>query len=767
LSHFLLRFFSIVMNHFARKRHVLALEKTIEMFLHYYERQSAQLFLVLCRFSDDSRWVLRYIAGREMSRFVQEEVDKAANIWFKLADDENLYVREGVAKGITDAAETNVEVVWRFWEKAFYHSSDKVRQTAAMTFIKFWEKPLMREQLLSVLPQIQKDASEKVKAIYENYIAPLLVKDEKASISPKDFATTEELPVFTRLIDQVVGQDQAVEIIRLAAQQKRSVLLIGEPGTGKSMLGQAMSELLPASTLEDIIVEAGEREKNIPKVRRLPAGEAEKLIKQREKEAQASVSSFRWVVGFAALVSVFVSLFYYFTKNNPIYIIGGLLTISFLYWFTKSMKVKPLDRVPKCLVNHSNTKRAPFIDATGLHAGALLGDVRHDPYQSGGLETMPHHLVEPGAIHLAHNGVLFIDEVSTLSLESQQALLTAFQEKKLAITGRSQGSSGTMIRTEPVPCDFIMVLAGNVPDIEKIHPALRSRIRGYGYEIYTNTTMDDTEENRYKLALFVAQEVRKDGKIPHFTREAVHAIIETAKEMSPYSNQLTTRFRELGGLIRAAGDMAIQSNSSFVHQEHVQKALHISRTVEEQLCSEAKMFRDSYSIPCPGKVKALTVYKDSIGQIVQVCSGVQPLEYVDIKISNLWTDSFNILPIEAALNRLCLHGRYYIEMEGVQRGEKMEEVSLAIILSAMSAKYGLLLPDDVAVCGNINIMGMVIETPYFAKKVRIAKRSGIKKIIAPLANQMQEAPTDMEFIWVETVDDVYHAIQSIECVTSK
>ena len=29
-----------------------------------------------------------------------------------------------------------------------------------------------------------------------------------------------------------------------------------------------------------------------------------------------------------------------------------------------------------------------FIDATGAHAGALLGDVRHDPFQSGGLETL-------------------------------------------------------------------------------------------------------------------------------------------------------------------------------------------------------------------------------------------------------------------------------------------------------------------------------------------------------------------------------------------
>ncbi len=45
-----------------------------------------------------------------------------------------------------------------------------------------------------------------------------------------------------------------------------------------------------------------------------------------------------------------------------------------------------------------------------------------------------------------------------------------------------------------------------------MHPALRSRIRGYGYEVYMNDTMDDNDENRRKLVQFVAQEVAKDKK---------------------------------------------------------------------------------------------------------------------------------------------------------------------------------------------------------------------------------------------------------------
>ena len=98
---------------------------------------------------------------------------------------------------------------------------------------------------------------------------------------------------------------------------------------------------------------------------------------------------------------------------------------------------------------------APFVDGTGAHSGALLGDVKHDPFQSGGLETPAHERVEGGCIHKAHKGVLFIDEINILKIESQQSLLTALQERNFSITGQSERSSGAMVKTEPAPCDFV------------------------------------------------------------------------------------------------------------------------------------------------------------------------------------------------------------------------------------------------------------------------------------------------------------------------
>ena len=139
--------------------------------------------------------------------------------------------------------------------------------------------------------------------------------------------------------------------------------------------------------------------------------------------------------------------------------------------------------------------------------------------------------------------VLFIDEICTFHIKMQQAILTALQEKKYPITGQSEMSSGAMVRTEACPCDFVLVAAGNLETVRDMHPALRSRIRGYGYEIYMNDAMKDTLDNRRKIVQVVAQEVNKDMKIPHFTYEAVEEIVNEAKRRAGRKGYITMKIR--------------------------------------------------------------------------------------------------------------------------------------------------------------------------------------------------------------------------------
>ena len=416
-------------------------------------------------------------------------------------------------------------------------------------------------------------------------------------IKTQKFKTTADLEVPERLLDQVIGQDQAVQIVKKAAEQKRHVMLIGDPGTGKSMVARAMTEFLPKEELEDIIAYPNSDDSNTPHIRVVPGGKANEIIKAQRTEAKKKTEQQSSMTLAIVLMIVGLSIVGAYYTNHFEYAFFGIVAALMLYMIVARgafSQRKEMQLIPKILVSHEKNDMPPFIDATAAHSGALLGDVRHDPFQSAGLETPPHQLTEAGAIHRAHKGVLYIDEINTLSLPSQQHLLTAIQEKKFQITGQSERSFGAMVKTEPVPCDFILVSAGNLDALRGMHPALRSRIRGYGYEIYLNSSMDDNDENRRKLVRFVAQEVKKDGKIHHFTKEAVAEIIREDQRRAGTKGKLSLRLRELGGLIRAAGDVAYEKGDKIVTQEHVLASKKIAKSLEQQVVDRAIEHRKEY-----------------------------------------------------------------------------------------------------------------------------------------------------------------------------
>ena len=53
------------------------------------------------------------------------------------------------------------------------------------------------------------------------------------------YKKTKEIKVSKDTINQIIGQDEAVNIIKKAAKQRRHVLLIGKPRTTKSIINQA------------------------------------------------------------------------------------------------------------------------------------------------------------------------------------------------------------------------------------------------------------------------------------------------------------------------------------------------------------------------------------------------------------------------------------------------------------------------------------------------------------------------------------------------
>ncbi|MBI2137549.1 ATP-dependent protease LonB [Candidatus Woesearchaeota archaeon] len=398
---------------------------------------------------------------------------------------------------------------------------------------------------------------------------------------------------------------------------------------------------------------------------------------------------------------------------------------------------------------------------------------------SGGLGTPAHERVVAGMIHKAHMGVLFIDEIATLEPATQQELLTALQEGKYAITGQSERSAGAMVRTEPVPCNFVLVAAGNVETVSHMHPALRSRIRGYGYEVYMKDTMPDTAENRLKIAQFVSQEVVKDKKIPHFSNDAVQAIIIEARKRANRKGHLTLRLRELGGLLRAAGDIAFESGSALVEARHILEAKKIAQTLEQQMADKIIEHRKEYEVIVTagkkvGRVNGLAVlgsgsaYSGIILPIeAEVTPGGDEREIIA-------TGKLGEIAKEAVKNVSAIIKKYfgedirkkhdlYVQFLQTYEGVEGDSASIAVATAIISALKNIPIKQEYAMTGSLSVRGDVLPVGGVSSKVEAAIEAGIKKVIVPKTNLKDiilddDRRSSVEIIPVERISEVLREV---------
>jgi Lon-like ATP-dependent protease len=613
---------------------------------------------------------------------------------------------------------------------------------------------------------------------------PVAQQDPKEKIdllqktSWEEFETTDQIKIPEKLIDQVIGQARAVDLVRKSAKQRRNILLIGEPGTGKSMLAAAMTELLPPEELIDVLAYPNLVDENNPRIGVVPAGEGIKVVKREREKLGETPQENRGSNMILPFLIVFGALGLYFFANMSDLVTAALIALAIFMFFLSGFSNMRLGMMgggqktnaPKLIIDNSGKKQAPFFDGTGAHSGALLGDVKHDPLQSGGLGTPPHLRVVPGLIHKANKGVLFVDEIATLG-KSQQDLLTALQEKQLAITGRSEMSSGAMVMTDPVPCDFILIAAGNYTAIQQMHPALRSRIRGYGYEIYMDDMTDDTDEYRKLLAQFVAQEVFKDKKIPHFMKDAVGEIIREAKRKAGMRDKMTLKFRELGGLIRAAGDLALDKKHEYVTAEDVLEAKKKARTLEQQMGDVFLEKKKEYNVLITeggriGRVNGLAVLGDG-GTVLPIEAEVAP---GGKKAEIIATGKLGEIAQEAVKNVSAVIMKFYgedikekydifVQFLQTYEGVEGDSASVSVAVAVISAFTNVPVDQSVAMTGSLTVRGEVLPVGGITQKIEAAIEAGLKKVIIPKANQQdvfleQKYEGKIEIIPAETITDV-------------
>jgi Lon-like ATP-dependent protease len=590
-----------------------------------------------------------------------------------------------------------------------------------------------------------------------------------------EFESTVNFPVDDNLLSWVIGQEQALKECFLCLdewvhklnwleetkwyanwsspekskqQTKTSVspgpylLLLGDPGTGKSLIGRALAEKLTQVYSEngirlfDVMCWKNSVLPSQPKISIHKAGEGRKII--HKEELRELKRKFVTKVGFKALQFFLITMglallalgFYFIAQAwltwqaNPMFlgeplqeyynfnfadyliskfvgvvpitfIPGGSLVFFgvFIWWFSKlgglgNMKGiggAQQTEVPKLVVDNSS-EHAPFVDATGHRNAQLFGSVAWDPYQTGGLGTPEHQRVTAGDVHRASLGILYIDEIKNLDPEEAVTLLTVLEDAQLPITLRGKwhgGDTAAMaVSTEPAPAITFLVGAGNFDSISQIHPALMDRIYGYGKVVRMNNDMPNTLENRRRYVQFITQETKRFNLAP-FNREACEEIVEEGRRRSNKKDALSTKFRPLISIIKTAATLAMNEDCNIVERRHVRDAIeHHCKTIQRQILE--------HDISERGKLLEISPEGSKLGQIYGLAVVRDPY-------SGEMTGS--VLSVKAHMaKRSDLPRDYsfkgYYKVTGVAKGQSFISDSIAKVRSVILQKYGIDIAQD-------------------------------------------------------------------------
>lgn len=589
--------------------------------------------------------------------------------------------------------------------------------------------------------------------------------NKKDPLGGLDIETSAEIDVPESTLERVIGQEEAVEKVKKAANADKHLLMIGKPGTGKSMLAKAMSHMMPKEEVKDILVYKNPKDDKKPKVKAVPAGKGEEIMESEKEEVEKKGkmrSLLMWI--FIAGVLVFG-----FLRSR---ILLGIIAAGVIFIVFKYLIDEGSSTLPNLLIDNSDSDKAPFEDATGAHSGALLGDVEHDPFQSGGMGTPAHKRVKAGMIHKSNGGVLFLDEINTLKMKDQQELMTAIQDGEVAITGQSERSSGGMVKTEKIPCNFSLVAAGNKDALENLHPAIRDRIKGYGYEIYMEDKIEDTDENRRKLARFVAQEIEMtENPIPDFKKEAIEEIIREARKRAGEKDSLTLKLRSLGGLVRVAGDIANSENAPLVEKEHVLRAKEKSKTIEQQMADEFVEKKEQYNVAENdggevGKVNGLAVMGGDSGTVLPLMAEVTEAHgggevIATGKLEEIAEES--VMNVSAVIKNFTgediKNKDIHIQFVQTHEGVDGDSASVTIATAIISALEDIKIDQSVAMTGSLSVRGDVLPVGGVTHKIEAAIQSGMDKVIVPKTNKDDvvlddETKEEIEIIYASSISDV-------------
>ncbi|MDB5083510.1 MAG: ATP-dependent protease, Lon family [Bacilli bacterium] len=402
---------------------------------------------------------------------------------------------------------------------------------------------------------------------------------------------------------------------------------------------------------------------------------------------------------------------------------------------------------------------APFVEVNGTTlrwdpreiTNPLLGSV-HDPIYQGARRDLADSAIpepKPGLVTDAHGGVLFIDEIGEMDPFLQNKLLKVLEDKRVYFDSPYYDPEDSQVPKyikklfdEGAPADFVLIGA-TTRHPNEINPALRSRCA----EIFFEPLIPEQIE---EIVWGAAKRLN----------------VAVDPEVAATITQYTVEGRKAVGLLADAYCMALFRSpddlSQMIESQDLDQVIRVSRL-------HPFFDRRELAQGMVGRIQGLGV-SGFLGSVIELEAVVFPpveagkgqIRFNDTAGSMAKDSVFNAAAVFRHLTQKSLTD-YDVHVNAVGGGQiDGPSAGVALFLLLYSSVFGLEIPQDLAVTGEISIHGRVKPVGGVYEKIFGARQAGLKRVLIPVDNK-RDVPEDtgeLEVILVETVEQALSVVFS-------